>query len=75
MPKKTEKKRNLIDTDDAFMRREDVLAIYPVSSDTWENGVRDGMYPRPVRLSKRLLGWRVRDIKQLLKDVGQSHGA
>jgi prophage regulatory protein len=40
--------------------------IYPVARSTWWQGVRDGRYPRPVQLSRRVTAWRVDDIRALL---------
>lgn len=38
--------------------------IFPFSSQTAERMIADGEFPKPVRLSKRRLGWRESDIKQ-----------
>jgi predicted DNA-binding transcriptional regulator AlpA len=52
--------------DDAFVRLPTVLAVYPVGETSWWNGVADGRYPAPVKLSKRVNGWRVGAIRRLL---------
>jgi prophage regulatory protein len=46
-----------------------IPAIYPVSRSTWWQGVRDGRFPKPVKLSKRCSAWRVTDIKALVEDI------
>lgn len=40
--------------------------FYPVSRSTWLRGVRAGLYPKPVRLSPRRVGWRKKDIEELI---------
>jgi predicted DNA-binding transcriptional regulator AlpA len=53
--------------DDAYIRLGTVLAVYPVGENTWHEGVRAGRYPHPVKLSERIVGWRVGDIRALLE--------
>ena len=50
-----------------FLRLPQVLAIYPVSKSTWWAGVRDGRFPKPVRLSRRCTAWRTSDIRDLIE--------
>lgn len=40
--------------------------IIPVKKTTWWNGVRDGRYPKPVKLGERITAWRVEDIRDLI---------
>jgi prophage regulatory protein len=47
-------------------RRRGLPAIYPVSRSTWYQGVRDGIYPQPIRLSERTSAWRVEDVRALI---------
>ena len=53
---------------EAVIRKPDVLNLFPVSVATWDNGVRSGKYPPPVRLAPRLVGWRLGDILQLIEN-------
>jgi len=46
-----------------------IPAIIPVSRSTWLEGVKNGRYPRPVKLGPRIAAWRVSDIRDLI-----SHG-
>jgi prophage regulatory protein len=41
--------------------------LIPVSRSTWWQGVRDGRFPPPVKLGKRITAWRSADILQLLE--------
>jgi prophage regulatory protein len=43
----------------------------PVSKTTWWRGVKDGTYPRPVKLSANITAWKVCDIRRLLS-VGEA---
>jgi hypothetical protein len=42
-------------------------AIIPVSRTTWYQGVKDGRFPKPVKLSARIAAWRVEDIRALVE--------
>jgi predicted DNA-binding transcriptional regulator AlpA len=52
-----------------FIRLPHVLAplgLIPVSKSTWWAGIKDGRYPRPVKLGPRITAWRVEDIRALI---------
>lgn len=51
---------------EGFVRLTGVLAVFPVSRSHFLAGVRQGRYPRPVRLSESIVGWRVEDIRDLI---------
>ncbi|WP_246499010.1 helix-turn-helix transcriptional regulator [Microvirga soli] len=38
----------------------------PVSRSTWWAGIKDGRYPKPVKLGPRITAWRVEDIRALI---------
>lgn len=38
----------------------------PISRSSWWRGVRDGVYPRPLKLGPNTTVWRVEDIRALL---------
>jgi len=42
----------------------------PVSKSTWWQGVKDGRFPKPVKLGKRVTVWRVEDIRRLIETGG-----
>ncbi len=46
-----------------------IPAIIPVSKSTWWAGVKEGRYPRPVKLSARCTAWRVEDIRALIEQL------
>ena len=39
----------------------------PVSKSTWWAGVKDGRFPKPVKLGTRISAWRVEDIRRLIE--------
>lgn len=54
-----------------FLRLSAILAPrgpIPVGKSTWWAGVKNGRYPKPVKLGPRITAWRVEDIRKLIKD-------
>ncbi len=52
-----------------FVRLPGILAPHgpiPVSKSSWWQGVKDGCYPKPVKLGPRITAWRVEDIRTLI---------
>lgn len=39
----------------------------PVSKSAWWEGVREGRYPKPVKLGPRTTAWRVEEIRALFE--------
>lgn len=52
---------------EGYMRLPEVLLAYPVGRSTWLAGVKSGCYPKPVKLSARVVAWRVSDILALVR--------
>ena len=44
--------------------------VFPVSKTTWWQGIKDGVYPQPVKLSPRCTAWRAEDIRALIERTG-----
>jgi len=44
-----------------------IPAIIPLSKSTWWKGVKDGRFPKPVKLSMRCTAWRVKDIRDFVE--------
>ena len=55
-----------------FVRVKQIIAPgpIPVSRSTWWQGVKDGKYPPPVKLSENVTAWRVEDIRDLIDRIG-----
>ena len=54
-----------------FLRIKDILAPngpIPVSKSTWWAGVKDGRFPKPLKLGTRVTVWRVEDIRELIEN-------
>jgi prophage regulatory protein len=54
-----------------FVRLTSVLAPLgpiPVSRSTWWAGIKDGRYPKPVKLGPRITAWRVEDIRAFIME-------
>ncbi len=52
-----------------FVRLPHILAPLgpiPVSKSTWWTGVKDGRFPKPVKLGPRITAWCVEDIRALI---------
>ena len=43
--------------------------IIPVGKSTWWLGVKEGRFPKPVKLGPRTTVWRVEDIKNLIENA------
>ena len=48
-----------------------IPAIFPVSRSVWFDGVRNGIYPKSVKLSSRTTAWRVEDIQELIASINE----
>ncbi|WP_020563886.1 helix-turn-helix transcriptional regulator [Methylosarcina fibrata] len=46
-----------------------IPALIPVSKSTWWQGVKDGRFPRPVKLGPRTTAWKTEDILALIKSM------
>ncbi|WP_404355566.1 helix-turn-helix transcriptional regulator [Methylotuvimicrobium sp. KM1] len=46
-----------------------IPALIPISRSTWLSGVETGRFPKPVRLGKRTVAWRISDIRKLIDEV------
>jgi len=48
-----------------FLRLPQVLERIPLSKSTWWSGVREGRFPKPVKLTERTSAWLQADIDAL----------
>jgi len=49
-----------------LLRLPQILQLIPVSASTWWAGCREGRFPQPVHLSKRVTAWRGPDIQRVI---------
>jgi predicted DNA-binding transcriptional regulator AlpA len=52
--------------DDALLRQCDLLTLIPFSHATLWRRVGDGTFPKPTKLSERVVAWRVGAVRQWL---------
>ena len=52
-----------------FLKIEEVLSIIPVGRTTWWIGVKNGRFPKSVKLGPRTTAWRVEDIRELIESL------
>ena len=60
------------------LRIDDVLEVIPVSSTTWWEGIKDGLFPKGVKIGMRTVAWRygdIRDLAERLYREGQEENA
>ena len=55
--------------EDILWRLPTVLKNFPVSRSGWYQGVKDGRYPAPVRLSSKVVCWKSADIRTLIASL------
>ena len=58
---------------EGFVRLKGVIAPngpIPVSRSTWWQGVRDGKFPKPIKLDRNITVWSVHDIRALIDRIG-----
>lgn len=58
-----------------FLRLPEVLRLYPVSKSTWWAGIRNGRYPKAVKIGKRATAWRAEDIRALIDSAAPGKAA
>ncbi len=44
-------------------------AIIPIAKSTWWEGVKDGRYPKPIKISPRVTVWKVEDIRTFIQNT------
>ena len=42
----------------------------PVAKSTWWQGIKDGRFPKPVKIGPRITAWKVEDIRALIARLG-----
>lgn len=62
--------RDQILPETGFIRLPEVLKVFPVSKSTWWAGVKEDLYPKPVKLGPKISAWRVEDIRELITSLG-----
>lgn len=50
-----------------FMRLDEVLELIPISKSAWWLGIKNGKYPKSVRIGTRTTAWARSDIANLMQ--------
>lgn|GEM_PF-1882913 len=73
-PEPVEVKTESKELDDYLLKIEEVISTLTICRAKWNKGVKDGIYPEPVRFGRRV-AWRASDIKRLMDNAGGvTHG-
>ena len=56
---------------DGFLRLPQVLERIPVSRSGWWQGVKEGRFPQPVKLSPRVTVWRASDVQAYIEQAAK----
>lgn len=57
-----------------FLRLSQILDFIPIGRSSWWAGVKDGRYPKGIKLGPRTTAWRVEDIRDLLSSFEAEEG-
>lgn len=49
-----------------FVRLPQVLAVIPISRSAWWAGIREGKFPKGIKLGSKTTVWRAEDIRALI---------
>lgn len=65
------KNQNLELPKEGFVRLPQILAVIPISKSQFWLGVKNGRFPRPIKLGAKTTAWRVEDIRELIARLSQ----
>jgi predicted DNA-binding transcriptional regulator AlpA len=60
---------------DGLVRLSDIIGptgLVPISRSSWYARVRDGRFPKPVKLGPRLVAWRVEEIHDSIEKLAST---
>lgn len=52
-----------------LLRKPQVLARTGIPKSSWDRGVRQGRYPKPVKIGVRAIAWTSTSIDKLIEDL------
>lgn len=64
-------KKNIIELKEkhGMLRAQEVLQLLPISRSALYEGVKNGTYPKPVKLGGKMSAWYVRDIVNYIEGL------
>lgn len=54
---------------EGFARLPQVLYVLGISKTSFWAGIKEGRFPKPVKLGSRMVGWPVDEIRALIKEL------
>jgi len=57
-----------------LLKLNNVLARFPVSRSGWYQGIKDGIYPPPIKIGLRATAWLSSDIDELISSYSKKGG-
>ncbi len=57
---------------EGFVRLPVILAVIGIGRTSWWNGIKNGRYPKAIKLGARTSVWRVEDIRALIASLAGS---
>lgn len=52
-----------------FVRLSQILSLIPISRSAWWAGIRQGKYPKGIKLGTKTTVWRAEDIRHLINSA------
>ncbi len=52
-----------------YIRLHEVLNLIPIGKSTWWAGVKDGRFPRGIKIGPNITAWHVDDIRTLIEKL------
>ena len=52
--------------DTGFVRLPQILSLIPISRSAWWAGIREGKFPKGIKLGTKTTVWRTEDIRALI---------
>ena len=58
-----------------FIRLNEIIKIIPIGKSTIWKRVKEGTFPKPVKLSERTTAWKIADINKYIESLGSDNHA
>lgn len=52
--------------------KQGIAPFFPVSRSQWFAGVREGIYPKGIKLSERVTVWKAKDIRDMVDEMAKA---
>lgn len=47
-----------------------ICGLLPMSKSSWWDGIKKGIFPKPIKMGPNMTAWRVEDIAELIARLG-----